>query len=43
MIAELVDAGDAPEDIAEDYGLDIAVVKAATAYEWSAHEQPAAA
>jgi uncharacterized protein (DUF433 family) len=43
ILAELVDAGDTPEDIAEDYGIDIAVVKAATAYEWSAYEHSAAA
>jgi uncharacterized protein (DUF433 family) len=34
-IAELVDTGEAPEEVAEHFGLDVAVVKAAVAFEWT--------
>lgn len=35
-LAELVDAGEPVEDVAEDFGLTVEDVKAATAYEWRA-------
>jgi len=35
VLAELVEAGDDPEFVAEMYGLSAADVKAATSYEWS--------
>lgn len=34
VIAELADAGESAEDIAEDFGLPVNVVKAALSYEW---------
>ena len=33
-IAELADAGESVEEIAEDFGLPVGVVKAAISYEW---------
>lgn len=38
VLAELVDAGEPPEVVADEYGLELPVLKAALAYEW----QPAA-
>jgi uncharacterized protein (DUF433 family) len=35
VLTELLDAGEAPEEVAEDYGLNVRQVKAAAAYEWS--------
>jgi uncharacterized protein (DUF433 family)/DNA-binding transcriptional MerR regulator len=34
-LAELIDAGEPPEEVAESFGLDVALVKAAVAYEWT--------
>ena len=34
-LAELVDAGESPEEIADQFGLEVANVKAAVAYEWT--------
>jgi uncharacterized protein (DUF433 family) len=33
-LAELVDAGEPPEDIARDFNIPVKLVKAATAFEW---------
>lgn len=33
-LAELVDAGEPPEEVADKFGLQVATVKAAVAYEW---------
>lgn len=33
-ITELIDAGEPPERVAEDFGLSVELVKAATAFEW---------
>lgn len=34
-LAELVDAGESPEEVADQFGLEVASVKAAVAYEWT--------
>jgi uncharacterized protein (DUF433 family) len=34
-LAELIDAGESPEGVAEDFDLPVELVKAAVAYEWT--------